>query len=66
MDNYALPSRCDREEEYLVEVEALGDDPQTHYETDCFCEGACACLSEEGAEAAEAQADAEYDAHVNR
>jgi len=58
MDNYPLPPTI----EDLVRDDAVEDTYLTHYETDCFCEGACACLTEDEMEAAEAAAEAEYDA----
>jgi hypothetical protein len=62
MDNYALPEPiADLVTDYEAEDTYL-----THYETDCFCEGACACeetdLDEDEMEAAVAAAEAEYDA----
>jgi hypothetical protein len=43
------------------------DSYATHYETDCFCGERCVCAEYEveALEAAEAAAEAEWDAHVN-
>jgi hypothetical protein len=51
--------------EDLVRDEASEDTYLTHYETDCFCVGECACeetdLDEDEMEAAVAAAEAAYD-----
>ena len=59
------PSRCDREEEYLAEVEAWGRPPDALRDR-CFCEGACAASARRSARPPRREADADYDAHVNR
>jgi len=58
MSNYSVPEPV---ADLINDVEAE-DTYLTRYETDCFCEGACGCLSEDETAAAEAAAEAEYDA----